>query len=318
MIAARHHNPNDPTYISFIIPFCVIDKSKHLNIPDTWVENNYYTSVSTTIQVIRNINKSQVSGNLFEIILVDNSHNWPDIDLPNVKVVKGLQALTKEEILKHEDFTSHKGTQNLDYIDWNNDTMWASLAFHTGIRNSTGDWIILQHNDVFYHLNSEVEMSFENLIYDIETDKLSYISVDSKKISLLTYIINKKFFDKYIFEPKFIPKFGGMVDTKQVGLADAYFFISRRDFFDDYDVDWHYGDSNHGATLYCLENNLPYLHLGPYYDNPSYDTETSSNLNTYFYDGKPFVTHLKGGFSENKLSDIGELEKFKEVLDENN
>ena len=130
-------------------------------------------------------------------------------------------------------------------------------------------------------------------------------------------MINQELFDKYIDEKKFTPEFGGMLKTKKIGLADAYFFLCRKEFFDNYDVDWKYGDSNHGATLYCLENNLNYVHLGPYYDNPSYDTETSSDLNTYFYDGKPFVTHFKGGFSENKLSDIGELQKFNEILNEN-
>ena len=31
-------------------------------------------------------------------------------------------------------------------------------------------------------------------------------------------------------------------------LSDAYFFLTRRSFFDNYNVDWCYGDTNHGAT----------------------------------------------------------------------
>ena len=65
-------------------------------------------------------------------------------------------------------------------------------------------------------------------------------------------------------------------------------------------VDWKYGDSNHSATLKCLNQNKKFLHLGPYYDNPNFETDNTTR--TYYYNDKKFVTHLKGGFSENKLS----------------
>ena len=85
--------------ISFIIPFCSIDKKKNINIPETWDNNNWYSMVTMTIKVIKNI---QTYRGEYEIILVDNSNNWPSIGIPNLKVVDGYQCRTKEELLKTE------------------------------------------------------------------------------------------------------------------------------------------------------------------------------------------------------------------------
>ena len=283
--------------ISFIIPFCSIDKKKNINIQETWDNNNWYSMVTMTIKVIKNI---QTYRGEYEIILVDNSNNWPSIGIPNLKVVDGYQCRTKEELLKTQHFTEHQDF-NKETIDWVNDTMWASYGYHKGIKEAKGDYIILQHNDVFYHDIHKID----DMIEDLESDMLEYISVDNKKISLLTYIINQELFDKYIDEEKlFSPHFGGILKTKKIGLSDAYFFLSRKKFFDDYDVDWRYGDSNHGATIKCLVNDLKYLHLGPYFDNPNFDAMKQKYYNTYYYDSVEFLSHLKGGFSESKLSDV--------------
>ena len=88
--------------------------------------------------------------------------------------------------------------------------------------------------------------------------------------------MNKDFLDKYIKEYtqqqiEIRPESGGYVKTQKVGFTDAYFFLTKRKFFDIYNVDWYYGDTNHGATMFCMYNDLKFLHLGPYYDNPNYD-----------------------------------------------
>tara|TARA_B100000287_G_scaffold167090_1_gene157631 strand:- start:899 stop:1711 length:813 start_codon:yes stop_codon:yes gene_type:complete len=251
--------------------------------------------VTMTLKVIKNIEKYRGD---YEIILIDNSDNWPQIGIPNLRVVKGYQHQTKEDLLQDKDFTSHQDF-NKDTIDWVNDTMWASYGYYKGIKESKGDYIVLQHNDVFYYDVNKIN----DMIEDLDIDNLEYISVDNKKISLLSYIINQELFDKHIDEEKqFSPHYGGILKTTKLGLSDAYFFLSRKKFFDDYDVDWRYGDSNHGATIKCLEQGLKYLHLGPFYDNPNFETMVSENYNTYYYDSTEFLSHLKGGFSENKIS----------------
>jgi hypothetical protein len=192
--------------------------------------------------------------------------------------------------------------------------MWVSMAFHLGTQEAKGDYIVLQHNDTFYHQDCIDEM-----IKQLEEEELEYISVDNKKIWISTYLLNKEFLDKYIKEysqqPVVIrPENGGYVKTKKIGFADAYFFLCKRKFFDNYSIDWYYGDTNHGATIYCLYNELEYLHLGPYYDNPNW--ETPDTLHTYYYKDEPFLTHLKGGFSENKMSSEDFEEEFNEYLKE--
>jgi hypothetical protein len=294
--------------ISFIIPFVTVEKDKFLNLNEGFDYSNSDNVVFSTIKTIKNINSLKCEK---EIILVDNSHTWPDLELPNVRVIKGWQALPIEELKQIPEFMNHADIQ-LSLDNFGCDTMWASMAFHLGVQESKGDYIVLQHNDTFYHQDRINEM-----IEQMEEEELEYISVDNKKIWISTYLLNKDFLDKYIKEYsqqqiEFRPESGGYIKT-ELGFADAYFFLCKRKFFDNYNVDWYYGDTNHGATIYCLENNLKYLHLGPYYDNPNWETEDV--LHTYYYKGWPFLTHLKGGFSEGKMSsDEFELEEYLKEL----
>ena len=299
--------------ISFIIPFSTIEKDKFLNLnekEDLWEENDSANIVYCTIKTIKNINSLKCEK---EILLVDNSHTWPEIKLPNVRVIKGWQALPVEELEKIPEYMNHRDIQNsLDNLGCL--TMWVSMAFHLGTQEAKGEYVVLQHNDTFYHRDC-----IDVMIQQMEEEDLEYISVDNKKIWLSTYLLNKDFLDEYIKEytvqPVVIrPESGGYVKTKKLGFADAYFFLSKRKFFDIYDIDWRYGDTNHGATIYCLENDLKYLHLGPYYDNPNW--ETGDTLHTYYYKDEPFLTHLKGGFSENKMSSEDFEEEFNEYLKE--
>ena len=299
--------------ISFIIPFSTIEKDKFLNLNEKdsiWEENDSASIIFSTIKTIKNINTLKCEK---EILLVDNSHTFPDIDLPNVRVIKGLQALPLKELEKIPQFMNHRDIQlSLDNLGCL--TMWVSMAFHLGIQEAKGEDVVLQHNDTFYHQDCIDEM-----IEHMDKEELEYISVDNKKIWISTYLLNKEFLDKYIKEytsqPVVIrPENGGYIGTKKIGFADAYFFLTKRKFFDNYNIDWYYGDTNHGATIYCLDNDLKYLHLGPYYDNPNWETEDT--LHTYFYKDEPFLTHLKGGFSEHKMTSPDFEEEFNEYIQE--
>ena len=296
--------------ISFIIPFSTIEKDKFLNINEGFEYSDSENMIYATIKTIKNINSLKCEK---EILLVDNSHTWPEVDLSNVRVIKGWQALPLKELEKIPEFMNHRDIQ-LSLDNFGNDTMWASMAFHLGVQEAKGDYVVLQHNDTFYHQDCIDEM-----IEQMEEEELEYISVDNKKIWISTYLLNKDFLDKYIKEyslqpVNFSPDSGGYIKTKKIGFADAYFFLCKRKFFDIYNIDWYYGDTNHGATIYCLYNDLKYLHLGPYYDNPNWETEDT--LHTYYYKDEPFLTHLKGGFSENKMSSKDFEEEFNSYLQE--
>ena len=81
--------------ISFVVPFCTVEKDKFLNLNAGYDESDSSNVVFSTIKAIKSINSLKCDK---EIILVDNSHTWPDIALPNVRVIKGWQAIPIEEL----------------------------------------------------------------------------------------------------------------------------------------------------------------------------------------------------------------------------
>ena len=83
--------------ISFIVPFMTVEKDKFLNINEGFEYSDSENIVDCTIKTIKNINSLKCEK---EILLVDNSHTWPKIDLLNVRVIKGWQALPLEELEK--------------------------------------------------------------------------------------------------------------------------------------------------------------------------------------------------------------------------
>tara|TARA_Y100000401_G_scaffold117066_1_gene124548 strand:+ start:3894 stop:4808 length:915 start_codon:yes stop_codon:yes gene_type:complete len=279
--------------VSIIVPFAATNHENH-QMGHLWnfSETNYDNIVLTTIEVIRNINKVLCNTNK-EIILVDNTHNFPEIYLPNLKIVKGWQGYDIETLQKLPNFEKY----NINIL--NNSTMWASMAYNIGIEHAEGDYIICQHNDLFYHMDY-----IEEMIEYMKLTKSKYISADFKKLFISGYVMNQKEIDSIFYnltkKMEFEPMDGGYIKTQKFGVADCYFFLCKRDFFDDYYVDWGYGDTNHGATIKCLKNGDSFYHLPPYYDNPNFDT--TFDYRTYKWNNKDFCTHLKGGFSEFKMS----------------
>ena len=71
--------------ISFILPCMTKGKDKFLNLNDGFEYSDSSNIVYSTMKTIKNINSLSCEK---EIILVDNSHTWSDIELPNVNVVK--------------------------------------------------------------------------------------------------------------------------------------------------------------------------------------------------------------------------------------
>ena len=291
--------------ISIIIPFASSDSGNDIklrNHPTTVTADIIYN----TICLVKNINKKIKIDK--EIILVDNTHSFPNIKMDNLKIVKGWQSLSEYEIRTQPTFDRY----NID--DFNNLTMWVSMAFNVGIEHAKGDYIICQHNDVFYHNNF-----ISSMISQMESESLEYISADYKKIFLSAYANNKKTIDRYLSDYIISPEDGGFIRTTKLGFADCYFFMCKKEFFDDYYVDWGYGDTNHGATIKCLENKKPFLHLEPFHDNPNYDTNTDG-WRDYYYKDNLFITHLKGGFSEDKFSyfNTSDIGVFKNEVDDYN
>ena len=214
--------------ISFIIPFANTNDNLH-----NWKSPDSKMIILSTILAIKNINKTLSDLEYsYEIILVDNTNSFPNIEIPNLKIVKGLQY--KKDIPKKY-ITKYK----IDNLE--SQSMWASMAYNIGIENAKGDYIILQHNDIYYHTNM-----IPSLIEILERDSLGYISADYKKLTLSGYLGNKEKIDNIIDDIEVGYSDGGFVKTKRLGFSDCYFFLCKKEFFDNYYVDWDYGDSNHG------------------------------------------------------------------------
>jgi len=262
--------------ISFVLNYCTVERVNHLllDIKETWLEQTESEEIySATLQVIRNINKYCKVPH--EIILVDNSNTWEPIEIDNLKVVKGLQTLTKERLRHHPLLREHQDwiTIKNQWTELDNLTMHVSLGMYLGTTYAKGDYVVCQHNDFYYHGDF-----FKEFMKLLDT-KYEYISVDNKKVWLGTY--------------------GGFEEVREI-LGDDK-------------IDWKYGDSNHGATIKCIQENKEYYHIRPYYDNPNFPTP-DDGLHTYYHDGKKFGTHLKGGISENKMSNKLEVRKWLENI----
>ena len=173
--------------ISFIVPFSTIEKDKFLNLnekEDLWKENNFANIMYSTIKTIKKINSLDCEK---EIILVDNSHTWPDVNLPNLRTIKGWQALPLEELKKIPEFMNHNDI-DLSLENIGNLTMWVSMAFHCGIQEAKGDYIVLQHNDTLY-----LQDCIDEMIQQMEEEELEYISVDNKKYGFLLIFYIKRY-----------------------------------------------------------------------------------------------------------------------------
>ena len=104
--------------LSIIIPFASYE-SKNINLPSTPQTDTGYL-IFSTISVIQNINRTIKQEK--EIILVDNTNSFPDIVMPNLRIIKGLQY---REIKQVKDWISDK---RYEIDNFNNLSMWVSMA----------------------------------------------------------------------------------------------------------------------------------------------------------------------------------------------
>ena len=145
----------DRPKISFVLNYCTVEEKKHLllDVKDTWLKQTDSEEIyQTTIQVINNINKHC---NLpHEIILVDNSDTWKEIEMDNLKVVKGLQTLTREQLQTHPLVLEHQDVDIIqkEWTELDNLTMHVSLGMHVGTSYAKGEYIVCQQKGLVRYL----------------------------------------------------------------------------------------------------------------------------------------------------------------------
>ena len=297
--------------VSFIIVYCTPSMifQKEYQSKEAWdhtpasiYHDNYI--LEHTKNLILQISEFPVEK---EILVMDNSGDFPsDFKVKDLKVIPSVQTYlnTFGRIPDFVDGVSQdwfKKVKDDDYFD----SKWVvSTAYQHGIEMSTGDYIILHHNDVEYLFEYYPPSKFINdVISKLENDNLEYITVDKKRIK------EDKWYD---------PISGDDIPDNIEYYSDAYWFLCRSDFYDKHNiyVDWMRGDTNHLPTITCVNKNLKFLHLPGFYE---YWTEndpralknfkeklmgwyvelwtkvTDSFFNVHTFNDIPFLIHNKGG-----------------------
>tara|TARA_A100001515_G_scaffold144177_1_gene147454 strand:- start:879 stop:1676 length:798 start_codon:yes stop_codon:yes gene_type:complete len=221
--------------------------------------------------------------NPHEILVMDNEGNFPKHDNQLVKVILSYQSagyfeglpISQSRVQNRPSWLNEINIEDyVEDVDFNAAKSTA-MAYNHGIIESSGDYLVLQHNDTLY-LDNVIEEQIELL----EKENYEYITVDKKPVKF-------KELEKYEY------------------FADCYWFLCRRDFYSKHNiwVDWIKGDNNHLATITCHDKGLRYLHLPGFYENDEtnkWDFFKKYNYNTnegnlHTFNNKPFLIHRKGG-----------------------
>jgi hypothetical protein len=223
-----------------------------------------------TLELIQQI----LEMNPHEILIMDNEGNFPKQDNPLIKVIPSYQTY---------DFTKERPDwlNKINIDDYYEDTHMThakclAMAYNHGIIESSGDYLVLQHNDTKYLPN----FSMRDMLVELISKDYEYITIDKKQVKL-------KELEKYEY------------------FADCYWFLCRKEFYSKHNiwVDWMKGDNNHLATITCFDKGLKYLHLPGFYgtnETNKWDFFKKYNYNTkegrlHTFKDKPFIIHRKGG-----------------------
>lgn len=278
--------------VSFIVVWSSTKNPKNLVVEaypvDTILDD---LLLSDTKHLLRQIQSIPVDK---EILLMDNSGDFPtDFNLPDLRVIESIQSLSYENDtfrLPWYDKIPALREDSRRLIAHRNHTAFASLAFQHGLEESTGDYVIMQHNDTEYLFNYySKDCIIHDTIKHLEDNNLEYITIDAKP-----------------------PKSSSPKHVKY--FADCYWFLCRRNFYDKHQIyiDWEIGDTNYLATVTCTDKNLKFLHLPGFYEG-SYSRSLNNNhewrknlsikypgllyntQNVHTFNDIPFIQHVKGG-----------------------
>ena len=223
-----------------------------------------------TLELIQQI----LEMNPHEILIMDNEGNFPKQDNPLIKVIPSYQTY---DFSKERPDWLDKITIDDYYEDKKmNHAKCLAMAYNHGIIESSGDYLVLQHNDTKYLPN----FSMRDMLVELISKDYEYITIDKKPVKF------EEFSDYEYF-------------------ADCYWFLCRKDFYSKHNiwVDWIRGDNNHLATITCKDKGLKYLHLPGFFENDEHDKYDfnkkygydSKDGNVHIFNDKPFIIHRKGG-----------------------
>ena len=73
--------------------------------------------------------------------------------IENLRVVKGLQTITRDRLRNHNFLTEHPDYEAIkhQWTELDNLTMHVSLGMYLGTTFAKGKYVVCQHNDFYYH-----------------------------------------------------------------------------------------------------------------------------------------------------------------------
>jgi hypothetical protein len=276
--------------ISFII---VYSSTKHMVEfdPLSWPSRNYELEEKITQHTNKLITQIQSIPIEKEILIMDQTNDFiREGSLEDLQIIPTFQYYMETNNMDNfkidfqiDDWYHKKG--GITKVDH---TFGASMAYNHGLSLSRGDYVIFQHNDTYYDfLESDKETLFYELVEYIEENDLQYLTIDKKPIK------NKDY-----------PEWNAKIEY----YADCYWFMCKSSFYYDNKiwVDWMRGDTNHLATIFCVNNNLKFEHLPGYYEigkeQRVFWTQKLQNTtnpifgpNIHTFKDKRFIYHFKGG-----------------------
>ena len=161
------------------------------------IDPNYYEKnkkvddelLKHTLELIQQI----LEMNPHEILIMDNEGNFPKQDNPLIKVIPSYQTydFTKErpdwlEQINIDDYYEDKHMNHAKCL---------AMAYNHGIIESSGDYLVLQHNDTKYLPN----FSMRDMLVELISKDYEYITIDKKPVKFEELSDYEYFADCYWF-----------------------------------------------------------------------------------------------------------------------
>jgi hypothetical protein len=264
--------------------------------PKSWKERDFDLEEKITNHTNNLLTQIQSIPIEKEILLMDQTNDFVrEGSMEDLKIIPTYQYYMEMDDMDNfnldlyigDKYPKTGGVRRADH------TLGASMAYNHGLSLSSGDYIIFQHNDTLYDfVSSDKKTLFFDLVNYLEENDYQYLTIDKKPIKNREY-----------------PEWNDKIEY----YADCYWFMCKPSFYYDNKiwVDWTRGDTNHLATIYCVNNKLKFKHFPGYFEiggeerkywNNKLGINASTHILPHLFQDKVFIYHYKGGTGLNTFT----------------
>ena len=264
--------------------------------PRSWKERDFDLEEKITNHTNNLLTQIQSIPIEKEILLMDQTNDFVrEGSMEDLKIIPTYQYYMEMDDMDNFNLDLHIGDRypKTGGVRKADHTLGASMAYNHGLSLSSGDYIIFQHNDTLYDfVSSDKKTLFFDLVNYLEENDYQYLTIDKKRIKNTDY-----------------PEWNDKIEY----YADCYWFMCKPSFYYDNKiwVDWIRGDTNHLATVYCVNNNLKFKHFPGYFEiggeerkywNNKLGINASTHILPHLFQDKVFIYHYKGGTGLNTFT----------------